>query len=290
MSRKKIVKSKFITSSKVEILVVLIIISSIAVHGYVNHQDVVDNEKLKIETSVNDKITPINKNATTTIPILVYHKVGQLETSNASNTQKYSRKFDVQVDVFENQMKYIVEQGYTPLTIQELITKEKSNTLPTKPIVITFDDGWRSQYENALPILVKYHINGTFYIYTGVIGSPFYMTWDDLNDLVKSNMEIGDHTKTHPRLTKIDPSKLDDELVKSKNTLEKNLHVSVTDFAYPYGDYNSKIVQAVKDAGYTSARTSNKVKYNDFKDLYKLNVLYAPSDLQTLKDLLSTKS
>ena len=193
----------------------------------------------------------------------------------------------MQADVFELQMKYILDQGYTPLTIQELTKDEQSSTLPRKPIAITFDDGWRSQYENGLPILTKYHIPSTFYIYTGVIGSPLYMTWDDLHALVDSGMEIGDHTKSHPRLTKVVSSRLDEELVQSKHVLERNLHITVSDFAYPYGNYNASIIEAVKNAGYVSARTSNKGLYNDFKDLYQLNVLYAPSDLQTLKDILS---
>lgn len=107
----------------------------------------------------------------------------------------------------------------------------------------------------------------------------------DLHTLVNNGTEIGDHTKNHTQLTKISPSKLNEELVQSKQTLERNLHVSVTDFAYPYGDHDSKIIEAVKNAGYVSARTSNKGIYSDFKDLYQLNTIYVPNDLQTLKDL-----
>ena len=100
-------------------------------------------------------------------------------------------------------------------------------------------------------------------------------------------MEIGDHTKNHPHLTKLDQSKLNEELIQSKNTLERNLSVVVSDFAYPYGNYNSKIIEAVKNSGYISARTSNKGIYNDFKDLYQLNVLYVPDSLQVLKEMLN---
>jgi peptidoglycan/xylan/chitin deacetylase (PgdA/CDA1 family) len=186
-------------------------------------------------------------------------------------------------------MQFIEKEGYTPLTIQELITDEETGILPEKPIAITFDDGWRDQYNNALPILIKYKIPATFYIYTGVIGSPAYMTWDDLQALVNLDMEIGGHTKSHPRLTKINPDKLDEEIVQSKHVLEKNLHVQVSNFAYPYGVYNDAIIKVVKGAGYISARTSNHSIYNDFKDLYQLNVLYAPRDLKTLEAMLHTR-
>jgi peptidoglycan/xylan/chitin deacetylase (PgdA/CDA1 family) len=289
MTHTKATNKRFFSRTMIEFLVAFITISFIAVHGYVNHEDFIDNEKLEVETSMSNTLTSIPKTSTTTIPILVYHKISKptifLQQGNTKNTGK----FNVQSDVFEAQIKYVIDQGYTLLTMQELIKDEQSNTLPQKPISITFDDGWRGQYENALPILTKYHIRATFYIYTGVIGSLAYMTWDDLHALVNLNMEIGDHSKSHPRLTKIDPSKLDEELVQSKHTLERNLHVSITDFAYPYGNYNSKIIEAVKNSGYISARTSNKGIYNDFKDLYQLNVLYAPKDLQTLKDMLDKK-
>lgn len=286
MPRTQAIHSKFFTKTKIEFLVAFVVVSLIAVHGYASHENLIDNEKLEVETSVSNQVTSITKSSTTTIPILVYHKIGKPDLLSLSKNHKPVRKFNVQADVFELQMKYILDQGYTPLTIEELIKDEQSRTFPLKPIAITFDDGWRSQSENALPILTKYHIPATFYIYTGVIGSPLYMTWDDLHALVDNGMEIGDHTKSHPRLTKINPSRLDEELVQSKHVLERNLHIPVSDFAYPYGNYNDSIIEAVKSAGYVSARTSNKGIYNDFKDLYQLNVLYAPSDVQTLKDML----
>lgn len=285
MTSLKITPPKFFTRTKTELFVAFIVIGLLASRGYASHEDFIDNEKLEVETSMSNEMTPIIRSATTTIPILVYHKISKPDLLPVKGT-KPSRKFSVQADIFETQIEYIVDQGYTPLTMQDLIKDEQSNTLPQKPIAITFDDGWRSQYENALPILTKYHIPATFYIYTGVIGSPVYMTWDNLHDLINLGMEIGDHTKSHPRLTKLDPSKLDEELLQSKKILERNLHVPVTDFAYPYGDYNSTIIDAVKNAGYVSARTSKKGIYNDFKDLYQLNTIYAPNNLQTLKDLL----
>jgi len=275
----------FFTRAKIEFLVAAISVSLLAVHGYADYGDALDNEKLELETTLSNAATNTIKTSTTTIPILVYHKINKPDLA-LSPTQT-SKKFCVQSDVFESQMKMILQQGYTPLTIQELIKEEQNSTLPTKPIAITFDDGWRSQYEMALPVLLKYRIPATFYIYTGVIGSPAYMTFDHLKELVQDGMEIGDHTKSHVRLTKIDPSRFNEELVGSKHVLEKNLKISISDFAYPYGSYNGTVIDAVRNAGYISARTSKKGIYNDFKDLYQLNVLYAPSDVQTLQEMLN---
>jgi peptidoglycan/xylan/chitin deacetylase (PgdA/CDA1 family) len=220
------------------------------------------------------------------IPVLVYHKISKPDLLFTKNKKNNSKKYSVQNDVFEAQMKYIVEDGYTPITMQEAIYDKDHAALPFKPIVVTFDDGWRSQFESAVPVLVKLHILATFYIYTGVIGARAYMTWENLHDLVRLNMEIGDHTKSHPRLTKINPTRLYEELLQSKVVLERNLHVTVSNFAYPYGDYDASIIDAVKKYGYISARTSHHATSDDFSDLYQIKVIYAPADLETFKKML----
>lgn len=278
---------KIFTKTTIEIFLISIAITTTGVHGYFNYEDFIDNEKLEIETNISNQEEKVVSSSTTIIPILVYHKIGKMDIVPVSNKHKPYKAFNVQEDVFAEQIKFIKEGGYTPLTIQDLIKDEQDKNLPLKPIAITFDDGWRSQYDNALPVLIKNNIPATFYIYTGVIGSNAYMTWEDLHNLVNLKMEIGDHTKSHPHLTKIDTNKLNEELLDSKHVLEKNLHVNVTDFAYPYGNYNQSIMNELKKDGYVSARTSNKGIYNDFKDMYQLNVLYAPSDLNTLKEMLN---
>ncbi len=233
-----------------------------------------------------EQVTPKGKEVSTiTVPILVYHKILTIDPDAA---QKHTslRKFNVDPEIFREQLSYVVENGYTVLTMHDLLEKVKEGAIPPKPLVITIDDGWRSQYENALPVLVFYNIPATFYIYTGVVGSPAYMTWDELKDLVAHGMEIGGHTKTHPRLTKVPLLRLHSELSESKTVLENKLGVNITDFAYPYGDYNDLVIKAVKQAGYLSARTSKQGMPNDFKDLYQLKVIYAPNTLERFQRML----
>lgn len=281
---------KFFTRTKLEFsifFIVLVVASRVYISyaGYTSYGSFMDNTQLELEASLKHKDVVVVKSATTTIPILLYHKIGNSKVI-PTRENKLSLKYSVDADTFDAQMKFLKDEGYTTLTTKELIEDEQSHNLPVKPIVITFDDGWKNQYENALPVLLKYNMHATFYIYTGVIGSSLYMSWDDLHNLVNLNMEIGDHTKSHVRLTKINPNNLDEEIVKSKSILEKNLHVTVSDFAFPYGDYNKKIIEVVKNAGYISARTSNQSIYNDFHDLYQLNSLYAPNNLATLEKKL----
>lgn len=286
MSILKKLNKKIFTRTKIQFLITFVIMSVVISHGYAIDEDYIDNKKIEIGTYAHNQSTGIAKSSTTTIPILLYHKVSNKDAVSLAGKRSYRRLYSVQTDVFEAQMKYVVDEGYTPLTVKALIKAEMSGTLPEKPIAVTFDDGWKSQYENALPVLQKYNIPATFYIISRDVGIPLYMTWDDLHTLVNLHMEIGDHTMNHPHLTKINPKKLNEELVQSRDELENTLHLTVSDFAYPYGDYNAVVTNAVKEAGYTSGRTSNYGIYNDFKDIYHLNVIAAPTDLQTLQNLL----
>ncbi len=278
--------SLFLDGALVFLIVILLL--CIAAREYFRYQDslTTKEEKVENELSLNKEVVPVIKDNTTIIPILVYHKIAP---KNFLPKKSSDRHYNVYQDVFESQMAYLKTEGYTPLTISSLITREENHTLPEKPIAITFDDGWRSQYDNALPVLVKNQFPATFYIYTGVIGSPAFMTLDDLHALVGLGMEIGGHTRSHPKLTRIDPNKLEDELLGSKRYLEKNLGVSVTDFAYPYGDYSTSTIEALKQYGYTSGRTSHREIHNDFRDLYRLNVLYAPSTRKAFEKMLTVK-
>lgn len=301
----------------------VVTIGLLIMYGYKHNEDFVDEEILDMENSkIVEYVIPNEikgKQSTTTvstagnsiatgtvvlavstyvtatstehvvdIPVLVYHKISKPDLLFIKNKRSNSKKYSVQSDIFEAQMKYLEEEGYTPLTMKEAIQDKQQHTLPRNPVVVTFDDGWRSQYENAIPVLVKFHIPATFYIYTGVIGARAFMTWENLHDLVRINMEIGDHTKSHPALTKINISKLNEELLQSKVVLERNLHVTVSDLAYPYGDYNDLIINEVKKYGYISARSSHHALTDDFSDLYQIKVIYAPSDLKTFKELLLT--
>jgi peptidoglycan/xylan/chitin deacetylase (PgdA/CDA1 family) len=227
----------------------------------------------------------IGKRSTTTVPILVYHKILAVD-KQAGEKRPSLKKFNVDPEIFKEQMSYVALNGYTVLTMRDLLQKVDEKNMPKKPLVITFDDGWKSQYQNAIPVLSLHHFPATFYIYTGVIGSPASMSWDELKDLSVRGMEIGGHTKTHAKLTKVPLLQLHSELSESKTQLEKKLDITVTNFAYPYGMYNDLVIKAVKQAGYTSARTSQQIKYNDFKDRYQLNALYAPDTLEEFKRVL----
>jgi peptidoglycan/xylan/chitin deacetylase (PgdA/CDA1 family) len=184
-------------------------------------------------------------------------------------------------EIFDAQMRYLNEAGYHVISMRALGIHLRNGTgLPKKPIVITFDDGWRDQFEYAFPILQKYHYTATFFVFTNPIGARGFLTWEDLATLRDAGMTIGSHSLSHPLLTSItDPERLWQEIIVSKRRLEKNLHIHVTEFAYPFGYYNSEIAALVTKAGYTSARGDVPKKEQTIRDLYTLGALNAPVSL-----------
>lgn len=157
-----------------------------------------------------------------------------------------------------------------------------SVTLDVKPPIVppsskgmvtfSFDDSWISQYTVALPILEKAGIKGTFYITT----EPIQKAWDDfmvpsqVKEIANKGHEIGDHTTTHPHLTKLSQSNITKEVTDSKKYLENLIGTSVTTFAYPYGEFNATVKNAVKSAGYLSARGINDGLNKNTSDKYNL--------------------
>jgi len=174
------------------------------------------------------------------ILILYYHSIGE-------------RVGDIYylktpVDIFKEQMSAL-RDSYTVISLGELIRKIRSRRRLDRCIVITFDDGFKDNYIVAYPILYKYDLPATFFITTGFIGKKDYMSWNDLRDLVESEFEIGSHTVTHPRLSELPMSRVEEELKVSRNVLEERLEKKITLFAAPYGDsksVNDEVINAIK--------------------------------------------
>lgn len=202
-------------------------------------------------TSVAFSTPPVQRVAR--VPILIYHSVRPYYPG-ITNLVK---EFTVPPDIFDNQMKYLAENGFTVITHDELWAYFQNGTpLPSKPVMITLDDGWENQYIYAYPILKKYKFRGIFYIYPGAVNKKHFLLWQEIKEMAASKMVIADHTQSHPQLPKITSiDLLRKEILGSKQIIEKQINMAVKDFAYPFGAYNDTNVRAVMDAGYRSGRT-----------------------------------
>lgn len=181
----------------------------------------------------------------TGVPILAYHKV-------ESDNEIYS----VSPVEFSRQMEYLSKQGYQSVSLTQLVDSfEGKYRLPSKPVVITFDDGYLDNYRNALPILQKYGMRATVFIIAGQVGQPEYLSWDDIIRLQQQGTEIGSHTVHHTELGTADLAVQIEEIQQSKNMLEQRLKVPVQFLAYPYGSFTDNSEYLLRGAGYRGACT-----------------------------------
>jgi peptidoglycan/xylan/chitin deacetylase (PgdA/CDA1 family) len=168
---------------------------------------------------------------------------------------------------------------------------------PKTIVSLTFDDSDLDQYTNALPILQQYGMHGTFYAITGYIGvNPNYLTLPELQTIYNDGNEIAGHTVLHPYLTQLSTDEATREICDSRDTL-LSWGFPVTDFAYPYSDYNPSVENIVQQCGYNSGRldenlvssaSCNGCDYTDSvppADPYAINTPDSVEDSWTLSDL-----
>ncbi|MBI3887522.1 polysaccharide deacetylase family protein [Candidatus Microgenomates bacterium] len=188
------------------------------------------------------------------IPVVMYHYV-----ENVDRILDPSRAgLAISPQTLESQIKKLKSDGYTFLFVRDvpgILTDPK--TIPPKPIVLTFDDGYEDFYLNALPLLKKYNAKATIYVVYNFInkrGNPPYLTADELIKIKDSGLvEIASHTLNHAYLKDLKFETAKKEIFDSKTKLEKLLGTSVPSFAYPYGAFSKESLDLAKAAGYTNA-------------------------------------
>ena len=182
------------------------------------------------------------------VPVMMYHDV----------LPEKEVFFDMTPEEFEADLERIKQSGLTPVSLDHLVNHLKTGIpLPPKPIVLTFDDGYAGHYQYVYPLLKKYGYPATFAIYTSKVGKQLgrsSLTWAQLEEMAKDPlMTIASHTLTHPDLTKQFGDRLDQEIISSKQTLEKALNIPIQHFVYPEGKFDERVEAIVQKAGYTSA-------------------------------------
>jgi peptidoglycan/xylan/chitin deacetylase (PgdA/CDA1 family) len=244
-------------------------------------------EEVERSTSESEHQSPSSdKRSTVEVPILVYHHIGQ----SVPVGSRAERRLTVTVESFDRQMQYLRENGYRVITFATLVDHlNEVGELLARPVIISFDDGWEDQFVYALPTLEKYHYSATFFVVTNSLGSPGFLSWSQLQTMRVEGMAIGSHSRSHPRLDKIDnPGILWDQIYTSKQILESQLGAAVDEFSYPYGSYNATTVSTVKLAGYKAARACCVGGVQS--DAYALRAVMAPNDLVKFAKYLDPRS
>lgn len=201
------------------------------------------------------------------VPIFMYHYIQEPPDQRADPV---GYGLSVRPEEFRRQMAYLDEHGYHPVTIADLRAYLQGQaSLPDKPVVLTFDDGYADFYSTALPILREHRFRAVAYIVSGFTAYPDrYMTPDQVREIDAAGIEIGAHTYSHVDLTQSGVD-LNLQLVQSKAQLEGMVGHPVVDFCYPSGRFNPSIVSAVRAAGYESATTTVEGSAHSFDDRYQ---------------------
>lgn len=202
-------------------------------------------------------ITP-NKN--TNIKVLMYHRI--VKETDGDGTDLHS----VSEEDFRYQLQLLDRFNYTPITFEDYNLYRKGKlTLPKKPVILTFDDGYLDTYTTALPILREFNMHAVFF----VLGNRDlqYADWDQNIEEEKRPLmsdqqilearaegyEIGAHTMTHIVLPELDQKEMIDEIEGSKESLESLLGEKILSFSYPYGRLDSRVRSLVVQSGYNFA-------------------------------------
>lgn len=217
------------------------------------------------------------------IPVLYYHSV--LPDSEVTTRNEVT----ISPENLKTQLQLVKDLGYTTLTMSELNDYIINNKeIPKKSILITFDDGYADNYVHAFPILKELDMKATIFVISSGIDGGYYMSSDQLKDMVNYGIDIESHTVNHVHLDTLPYEEQLKELKDSKATIEKITNKEVLSIAFPFGDYNENTLKAVTDAGYSIAFTTNRGLANRTDNKIALDRIYVSSEysIDTFKERL----
>ena len=184
------------------------------------------------------------------VPVLTYHRVVPVSAVG---------QLDLKVDPanFLAEMEAIKAAGFHTITQAQLFNAlYHGQALPSKPVIVSFDDGYVDDVRTILPDLLRLHMVGWFFVITGRMTEPGFVTADQIRQLDRAGMDVGDHTAHHVDLNLLTPSELQTETLGSRRGLQRVLQHFVYAFAYPFGDHDPTVEAAVRRAGFTMAFTT----------------------------------
>jgi peptidoglycan/xylan/chitin deacetylase (PgdA/CDA1 family) len=219
------------------------------------------------------------------VPVLCYHKFSLHKEDAMAVTRKD----------FEAQLQFLHDHGYHVITLDQLYDfVDYKAQIPEKSVVITIDDGWRSTYDIAYPLLKRYGYPATLFVYTNLItGSSTTLSWDQIREMYANGIDMQCHTKTHRSLSWKEGQEsfehyfesIQMELTESARILKRELNKDVKYLAYPYGDTNHVVVELARKLGYRAAFTVKRGANPFFVDPYRIDrsMIYGTLSLEAFQ-------
>jgi peptidoglycan/xylan/chitin deacetylase (PgdA/CDA1 family) len=195
------------------------------------------------------------------VTTLLYHSIDSTEDPLAVDPAEFKR-----------QIKYL-QKKYAIVSLDAIIDYiEGKRDVPKKAVAITFDDGYHDFYKNVYPYLHKYNLPAAIFVTAGYVGKEWpigtqhkMLTWKEIEEISKNNIEIGAHTVTHPNMQEIDLKEAENEILGSKKVIEKHIKRKLKYFSYPFGRNTPEIVSLVKSLGFKGAFGGEEAIQKDMK-------------------------
>ena len=206
----------------------------------------------------------------TGVPVLNYHQVND----------KFQTVLTMTPADFEEQMKYLHDRDYHAVTQDQFAAyMSGEGSLPDRPVMITFDDGYVDNYEHAYPIMKKYGLTGTIFLIVDLMETPGYLTWAQVQEMGRNGMEFGSHTMSHKPLTSFDRQGVRTELRESKAAIESHLQKPCKYIAFPEGEFDDMVMEETRAAGYEygfTVETGRDFPWDDHFDLARVPFFEGP--------------
>ena len=194
-------------------------------------------------------------NRSANVPILMYHYI----SIPPRNADRYRLDLSVLPANFDAQLAYLQSNGYSTISLDDLYNYLAGGaSLPPRPIILTFDDGYRDAYDIALPLLQKHRMTGTFFIISDFIssGNPAYLTWDMVKEMSNAGMSIESHTRSHPDLRNRSHDYLIWQILGPIEAITVYTGKRPLFFCYPSGRYDAAVIQVLRSVGTLAAVTT----------------------------------
>ena len=205
------------------------------------------------------------------LPVLMFHYIEDISPSS-SDQMRYKLSFSPQK--LEQFLVFFKEHNIETLTfwdLKEIIEGKKE--FPKKAVMLTFDDGYKSHYDNAFSLLKKYNAKGVFFIISSKPDNDLnYANWNQLKELADDGQEIASHTVSHSNLANLSEVEIRNELEISKNTIEEKIGKPVISLCYPAGKYDERVIETAKE-NYLFARTTKLGKHFSFQKRYEIPII-----------------
>ncbi|MBC7241338.1 MAG: polysaccharide deacetylase family protein [Anaerolineae bacterium] len=214
--------------------------------------------------------TPDGVHRTARVPILMYHHIAD----PPAGAKAVERDLSVSPARFEEQLRHLRDAGYQSISTVDLVYHLTLGTsLPAKPVIITFDDGYRDIYTNAFPLLRAYGFTATVYVITDFVdrGLTPYLTWPQIEEMYAAGIEFGAHSRDHPDLRRRSYDFLVWQILGPKQTLEAHLPAPVRTFSYPSGGYDQHVIDVLRSAHYWCAVTAEQGATHSSDGLFTLS-------------------